>query len=430
MIGLTKEKMMTRTSIVVKFLIVLLILGVIGGVITYFFILDREPKDNTVPRHTVTLGINMTQAGTVSGAGSMEAGTKVTIRAVANYRYEFVRWTRNNVTFSTNAEHVLEVSGNITLMAVFRERVLDVALSSNFPNAGILTGTGSFERGTQVTVSAVANYRYEFVNWTRNNVVISEQVEHAFEISEHTNLVAVFQRRIFDVTLSSNIPNAGVLAGNGSFERGSTTDISAIANDGFRFIHWLENGEIFSWHIIQTVSFDAEHRSFVAIFEEVAESFNLNLSSNVAGAGSLIGWGNFEHGTQVTVTATANPGYEFVGWMQGGTTVSLNPSYTFYITSHTNLEAVFSITLAQRYAINYAAELNAGVPTVLNFTTANTGYAVNLATLTTFDFHFARVGLNEIVVVGGGHTFHIVLTSANSLMLSVNYGISNIRFTA
>ena len=67
-----------------------------------------------------------------------------------------------------------------------------------------------------------------------------------------------------------------------------------------------------------------------------SEAFNVNLktysvtlSLNTNGAGTLEGAGNFEEGAEVTITATPNPGFDFINWTVGETVFSSNPSHTF-----------------------------------------------------------------------------------------------------
>ena len=41
------------------------------------------------------------------------------------------------------------------------------------------------------------------------------------------------------------------------------------------------------------------------------------------------GGGDIDAGTRVTVTATTNPGYLFIGWCEGDDIVSVDKDYTF-----------------------------------------------------------------------------------------------------
>lgn len=61
--------------------------------------------------------------------------------------------------------------------------------------------------------------------------------------------------------------------------------------------------------------------------------------------GSVSGGGSFEIGTQVTVTATVNAGYEFRGWVLNGSSqiLSTSPSYTFTLQGQIDLVATYNV---------------------------------------------------------------------------------------
>lgn len=60
---------------------------------------------------------------------------------------------------------------------------------------GTAIGTGTYDIGSQVTVTATPNSGAQFVGWRRNNssAIISTQLAYSFTIQELTDLVAVFQ---------------------------------------------------------------------------------------------------------------------------------------------------------------------------------------------------------------------------------------------
>lgn len=70
-------------------------------------------------------------------------------------------------------------------------------------------------------------------------------------------------------------------------------------------------------------------------------TYTIRADVTPAGAGSVSGGGSYTEGTSVTLTATANSGYRFVGWVESGTTVSTNPNYTFVANSNRSLTAQF-----------------------------------------------------------------------------------------
>jgi len=71
--------------------------------------------------------------------------------------------------------------------------------------------------------------------------------------------------------------------------------------------------------------------------------YTVTLSSNPAAGGTTSGGGTFNSGSSVTVTATANAGYSFTNWTEGGIAVSTNASYTFTIIGNRTLVANFTV---------------------------------------------------------------------------------------
>ena len=75
-----------------------------------------------------------------------------------------------------------------------KETRYTVTVAVNDEAMGTATVGGTeFLYGDQVTVTAVANPNYEFLNWTENETVVSTDAEYTFNIKESRNLVANFQ---------------------------------------------------------------------------------------------------------------------------------------------------------------------------------------------------------------------------------------------
>src|SRR5581483_6885368 len=79
-------------------------------------------------------------------------------------------------------------------------------------------------------------------------------------------------------------------------------------------------------------------------------------SADPAIGGFTTGAGVYNNGNNVTVTATANPGFSFVNWTEGGITVSASTSYTFAANGNRSLVANF----ASAYVIETSSNPSAG----------------------------------------------------------------------
>jgi len=156
-----------------------------------------------------------------------------------------------------------------TVRAVFvQELYYTVEVTADPPEGGVVEGGGTYPPDEEVTVSATANPCYEFVNWTEDGVEVSTEPEFTFTVTSNRHLVAHFQLKQFTVTLEANPPEGGTVSGGGTFPCGTSVTVRAIANEGFEFLNWTENGSVVSWDPTYTFDLTAD-RSLVANFEAV-----------------------------------------------------------------------------------------------------------------------------------------------------------------
>lgn len=142
----------------------------------------------------------------------------------------------------------------------------------------------------------------------------------------------------YTVSVSADPTNGGSVNGGGTYYDGQSCTLRAVANSGYSFKSWSENGHLVSTD--ENYTFRVfQNRAFVACF---AENYIINVSVNPTNGGSVSGEGTYESGQNCTVTAIAANGYIFANWMADGNLVSTNPSYTFVVTSNCNLEANFA----------------------------------------------------------------------------------------
>lgn len=76
------------------------------------------------------------------------------------------------------------------------------------------------------------------------------------------------------------------------------------------------------------------------------------------GGGTVSGAGNYKDGENVTITATADEGYEFDGWYSGGEKISSAPSYSFSAVENFSVSAVFNPVSTEPTAENIEGGLD------------------------------------------------------------------------
>lgn len=110
--------------------------------------------------YTVTLNVD-DEMGRVVGAGSYSYGETITIVALANEHYHFVKWSDGD----ESDVRIIPITDNITLKAEFAPNMYELVLNCN-SEEGRVIGAGSYEYGKEVTIVAMPNSGYHFVKWS------------------------------------------------------------------------------------------------------------------------------------------------------------------------------------------------------------------------------------------------------------------------
>jgi len=115
--------------------------------------------------------------------------------------------------------------------------------------------------------------------------------------------------------LTTNVsPTEGgsVSPSGGAYDAGVTVTITATANSGYVFDFW--SGGASGTNSTTTVVMDA-HKSVTAHFTPIAQTYTLTTSVSPSGAGSVSpSGGEYDDGSSVSLSATANSGYVFDYW--------------------------------------------------------------------------------------------------------------------
>jgi len=113
-------------------------------------------------------------AGVVSGpSGMVPGGNQVTLKAVKNYGYKFVKWVDATGTqLSTDAEYTFEMTGDLTVLAVF-EKMNMYSLEITCKGGGTFAVSPArdgnlYEEGEEVVVTAQTNMVLEFIMGSDN----------------------------------------------------------------------------------------------------------------------------------------------------------------------------------------------------------------------------------------------------------------------
>ena len=141
---------------------------------------------------TISVSVNPTDAGTVTGDGTYDYGTSCTVTATPIQRYEFVGWTEDGNIVSTETSYTFTVTANRNLVANFEMPMVEIRAIVDPEEAASISGTGTYEYGATVTLTLNRNEDWAFQNWTENDEIVSEEMSYTFVATENRNLTAHF----------------------------------------------------------------------------------------------------------------------------------------------------------------------------------------------------------------------------------------------
>ena len=363
--------------------------------------------------YTITVSANPTNGGTVTGGGSYNQGQQCTVSATPGTGYTFLRWTENGTQVSTNANYTFTVTGNRNLVAQFQQQNYTISVSANPSNGGSVAGGGAYHYGDNCTVIATPANGYTFLRWTENGNQVSTNATYTFTVTGNRTLVAQFQQQSYTITATANPTNGGTVTGGGTFNYGQSCTLTATPATGYTFVRWTKNGMQVSTNATYTFTV-TESAAYVAQFS--VQSFTVNVSANPTDGGTLTGGGTFNYGQNCTVTATANTGYNFVNWTEGGNVVSTNTHYTFPVTSNRTLVANFTLQTFQITATVDPAEGG----TATGGGTYNYGDEVTITVETNEDWAFQN-WTESGTVVAEEKTFTIIATANHNFVAHLMY---------
>lgn len=299
-------------------------------------LVKNSSGSGTYQYYTITVGSNNTSWGTVSGGGTFRENVSTYITATPLSGYRFIQWHDGN----TNSSRYITVTANAHYTAQFGPQQYYVHIAYT-EQEGTATGTGYYDKGTQVTLTATAKPCFKFEQWHDGNtdnprtITVNSDVQYGAYFTGTCN---------FTITTLSADENMGTVSGGGTYLAGKSIRINATPKKGYKFVSWNDGNTSSSRWV--NVYADA---TYTATFT-TAELCTINAISDNESMGTVSGGGTYYEQELVTLTATPNSGYKFSKWHDGWTL----PNQNITVTKDTTYTAYFDV--ATQYYINVVSE--------------------------------------------------------------------------
>ena len=139
------------------------------------------------------------------GTTLVPVGGSFTATAVPAEDYHFLAWMNGTTVVSTENPYTFVPTADITLTAAFEHNVMYYTVSvSCDTNKGTVDGTGTFEEGTEVTLTVNPKEGYAFAGWLEGSDLIEEN-PLTFTLTADRSLVVVFRTAGIDDVEGSSL---------------------------------------------------------------------------------------------------------------------------------------------------------------------------------------------------------------------------------
>ena len=320
------------------------------------------------PTYNVTATVNDETMGKVIGAGAYPEGAIMELTAEPNMGYEFVKWndetTTNprritvtadmditatfqalpaktiaevnalddNTTFALNEFVVTYVNGNNTYIKDATGYAVICSDEAYGLNAGDVVAANKFI-GTKVTKSGAVQYQPAV-----EATALAATAGTAPEPEAITALQAADVYKYVKLNQVTVQGNPGTYMGkmgtsNISLNTEWISPLTTYTNNGIYEVVGVVTG-----YASNPLSGDQYH---VNILDATKLSKTIAASANDNEMGKVKGAGEYLPGTEITLTAEAKEGYEFVNWTKGEEVVSTVEAYTFTVSADAEFVANF-----------------------------------------------------------------------------------------
>lgn len=195
---------------------------------------------------TVTVTADPLEGGSVTGAGIYQYNETATLTAIPSIGYNFTNWTEEGTIVSEEIEFATIITFDRILVAHFELKSFTISVAADPQDGGNVSGAGTYLYNQTVTVSAVSETGYDFVNWMEDGAEVSNEQQYLFTATGDRSLVAHFELQTFLIQTVADPISGGTIEGGGSYAYNSTATVLANPEPHYEFINWTENGDIVS----------------------------------------------------------------------------------------------------------------------------------------------------------------------------------------
>lgn len=134
------------------------------------------------------------EEGSTTGSARYWEGETATFTAIPNVGYKFVKWSDGN----TDNPRSFVVTGDVAYAAVFEK--ITYIITATAGTGGTVSGGGTYEHGSNITLKAVPSAGYKFVKWSDGVTTATRTVT----VTGDATYTAVFEKTYYTLNYMSH----------------------------------------------------------------------------------------------------------------------------------------------------------------------------------------------------------------------------------
>lgn len=347
---------------------------------TFYILAERE---NDITLFTVTIRrrpiytVTFQTSGTVVSSQNVEEDSfAVQPNETTKIGYTFDNWTYNGkvVTFP------YLITENIIFTATFTANEYTVTLDVN---GGNTLEQAEFSVNYDDYFSFVTPERtgYTFLGWYDEDTKVSDKI---WDYSEDKIFTAHWQINSYKVTANLDSNSHGTVSGSGDYDYQSSVTVRATTKAGFTFIGWYNDETLLSSKLSFTFDMPAENVTYTAKWCQVTAVSEDESAGAVTPLDST-----YIAGEEITLYATLNDGYNFVGWYNADLLISTDLTTTINMPSE---NTVFTAKYDYYTVTTKSSISDAGSVTSYNGTKISVGNSITITATETGNLGYNWLG--------------------------------------
>ena len=276
-------------------------------------------------------------------------GTTDTIASVTPKIFEHFKFNSQKSATSGN----IDGEGTLVLKVYYDRNSYTVTTSTENTKGGSVTSGTTKIYGNEITVTATVKAGYTWLGWYDGASLVSSDRAYTFMPTRNISLIAKWSANkdtFYTVEYyHQNIDNNDYSLVHSDILTGTTDTLAkATINNYPHFTYYAAISNA-------SGNIDGEGDAVLKIYY-TRNSYTVTTRAMNAKAGSVTSGSAYRYGKSITVTATTNPGYTFLGWYAGNTLVCETASYKFTVENAVTLTAKWSANDDTKYTVEYYLE--------------------------------------------------------------------------